>query len=366
MFPSIQDIRVNLVSAQQARIDVWSIDPETERDDLAVPLADCGTGIGQVLAILYVVLNSDFPRTILIDEPQSFLHPGAIRKLFDILKRYPHHQFIITTHSPTVVTATNPQTLLLLRREDSETKVETINVNETSDLRLFLSEIGARLSDVFGADNIFWVEGRNEEICFRRIVEDLLKMDLLGTEIIGVTQVGDFEGRHAKTVLEIHQRLCQGRGLLPPAVGFCFDQEGRSESDRADLTANSQGKIQFIPRRMYENYLLNPAAIAAVLNEADKNRDVPVTEREISDWIQMKGQGKPYLDGKRSGEWVKNVDAVKLLLDLFNELSEARVAFVKTNHGVKLTDWIIHNSPSDFQELADFLKPVLTQNLTKA
>jgi predicted ATP-dependent endonuclease of OLD family len=28
---------------------------------------------------------------ILIDEPQSFLHPGAVRKLFEILRNQPHN-----------------------------------------------------------------------------------------------------------------------------------------------------------------------------------------------------------------------------------------------------------------------------------
>ena len=58
---------------------------------------------------------ADFPQVILIDEPQSFLHPGAVRKLIEILRQHPQHQFIITTHSPTAVTAADPDVLLLLR-----------------------------------------------------------------------------------------------------------------------------------------------------------------------------------------------------------------------------------------------------------
>jgi predicted ATPase len=85
-----------------------------------MPLSECGTGIGQVLAMLYVVLTAEVPRTIIIDEPQSFLHPGAIRKLLDILKGYPQHQFIVSTHSSVVATASNPKTLLLLRKEGTE------------------------------------------------------------------------------------------------------------------------------------------------------------------------------------------------------------------------------------------------------
>jgi hypothetical protein len=191
-------------------------------------------------------------------------------------------------------------------------------------------------------------------------------MELLGTDIIGVKQVGDLEGRHANTVLEIYKRLCEGRGLLPPALGFCFDQEGRSELEQADLSANSNGLIRFIPRRMYENYLLNPKAIAAVLTNADRQRGSPVTEQDVNDWFEKKGQTKPYVDTKVHDDWAKTVNAAKVLNDLFNDLSETRVCFDKTNHGVKLTEWLIENEPSDLQELADFLKGILAANSAQA
>jgi hypothetical protein len=106
------------------RAMLWNVDPATERDDLAVPLSESGTGVGQVLAILYVVFASDYPRTIVIDEPQSFLHPGTVRKLFEILKSYPQHQYVITTHSPNAVTAADLNALFLVRKHGEQSVVE--------------------------------------------------------------------------------------------------------------------------------------------------------------------------------------------------------------------------------------------------
>src|SRR2546425_5487287 len=74
VFADIHQITITPVSNATVRINIWFVDPEAERADLAVPLSDCGTGISQVLAILYVVLTSDVPQTIVVDEPQSFLH----------------------------------------------------------------------------------------------------------------------------------------------------------------------------------------------------------------------------------------------------------------------------------------------------
>src|SRR5262249_44633842 len=144
--------------------------------------------------------------------------------------------------------------------------IEEANVKETQKLRSFLLEIGARLSDVFGADNILWVEGSTEEQCFPMILTMIAKHPLLGTAIIGVINTGDFDKRHTKLTVEVYSRLSKGQGLLPPAIGFIFDQEGRSETEQADLKRQSGGRVHFLPRRIYENYLLNAQAIAAVMS----------------------------------------------------------------------------------------------------
>lgn len=149
---------------------LWDLDPDTERDDLAVSLSESGTGVGQVLAILYVAFASASPRTIIIDEPQSFLHPGAVRKLFEILKGYPQHQYIVTTHSPNAVTAADPNALFLVRKEGEESVVEALDVSQAQDQSRFLREVGASLADVFGADEVLWVEGPTEEECFPLIL----------------------------------------------------------------------------------------------------------------------------------------------------------------------------------------------------
>ena len=103
VFPFIKDIRSVPIKDKRLEIKIWNVDPKTERDELTISLNHSGTGISQVLAMIYVVMNSDYPKTILIDEPQSFLHPSAIRKLMDIFKQYSYHQYIIATHSPIII-----------------------------------------------------------------------------------------------------------------------------------------------------------------------------------------------------------------------------------------------------------------------
>src|SRR5262249_28044974 len=64
----------SLADNDSVEIHVSSVDESVNRPDLSNPLSQCGTGVGQVLAILYVVLRTT-GNVIIIDEPNSFLHP---------------------------------------------------------------------------------------------------------------------------------------------------------------------------------------------------------------------------------------------------------------------------------------------------
>jgi hypothetical protein len=346
---------------------VWNIEPETEREDLAVSLSSCGTGIGQVLAILYVVMNSPEPRTIIIDEPQSFLHPGAAKKLIEILKQFPQHQYFIATHSPTIINAANPSKIIMLKYEDCETKVSAINAKEAREQRSLLAEVGVSLSDVFGADNILWVEGPTEQICFPLILEKVAKKSLLGTTILAVQDVGrlDNKSKNASLIFDIYDKLSGGSSLFPPAIGFLFDRETRSDNEEKDLQERSKKLVTLLPRRMYENYLLHSEAITAIINECDENREEKLTIEEVKEWIDKNKYELDYfpkdvkIQGISDNDWRCTVDGAKLIKELFAHFCETRLRFYKTTHSVKLTEWLIDNQPEQLLEIAGLLVNIL-------
>jgi hypothetical protein len=352
VFPQIKQVTVTPVGGGHVSIRVWSVDPQSERTDLAIPLSESGTGVSQVLAILYVVLTANYPKIIIIDEPQSFLHPGAVRILIDVLKGFPRHQYIIATHSPMVISSTEPQAIILVRKENSESTVEAIDVNERLELEITFSEVGTRLSDVFGADYILWVEGRTEEECFPLILSSRPEPPpIWGVKILGVVSTGDFEGKHSRTIFDIYRRLSRGKGIIPPALGFIFDREGRSEKDIRDIERESRGEVHFLPRKMFENYLLDPQAISEVMSSIKDFRDNPITKEEVSDWM-----GKHDSDKE---DWEVSVNGAKILSDLFNEFSETRFAYDKIVHGIALTKWLLLNKPNAFKDILDLLHDIL-------
>ena len=356
--------------SRELEILIWSQEAnENEREDLAFPLSEYGTGTGQVLAILYAVLASPEPRTIIIDEPQSYLHPGAAKKLIQILKEFPQHQYFIATHSAEIISAANPSTIVKLRYEDGQTQASAMNAKDIKEQRSLLAELGVSLSDVFGADSILWVEGPTEEQCFPLILSKLAPKLLTGTKIVSIKNTGDLLGKKAhftEVMFDLYKRISGGNNLYPPAVGFIFDKECLSDSDIEALERRKPHPLKFIKRRMYENYLLHPDAIAFVLNQEDKEQKQSLTGEEIREWLESNKLNKNYFSKTSTQKELsdsqsvdKNIDAAKLLDALFANFSEARVEFRKTKHSVMLTEWLLENNPDSFAELVLFLRGIL-------
>jgi len=362
----VRDIlpQVSLVSIEpdaegQQNILVWTDDAyRNGRADLAFPLNDSGTGIGQVLAIVYVVQQSRDPQVILIDEPQSFLHPGAARKLIEVLKRHPEHQYVIATHSPTIITAAHPETIILITHDGRESRIERLDSDNTDQLRRYLNEIGASLADVFGADGIIWVEGLTEEICFPMIIEAILNRPLMGNVVKGVIATGDLEGRHAERFFEIYNRLSGAQYLMPPAITFIFDDEGRTPPEKRALETLGKGRVRFTNTRMYENCLLDTKAITTVLNTTDGHQR-QVSEADVQTCIEESAQDQKYfnpLEISRGLDWIR---ANLLLKDLFWKLGT--LDYRKTKHSVELTRWLIDNRSEKLRSVAETIGEALSK-----
>ena len=376
ILPQVCQISIHNISGNKIEILIWPSEYGSERSDLAIPLNECGSGVGQVLAILYVVMTSDYPQTIVIDEPQSFLHPGAVRKLIEVLKQHPQHQYIMATHSPTVITASEPSTLLVLRTKENETSIETIDPSNEKHMEMYLGEIGARLADVFGADNILWVEGQTEEKCFPLILRRVAHRAMMGTEIIGVRKTGDFQGgskRDKEKILETYQTLSKAKTLLPKVIAFIFDSECLSLQEQQELRRLAPGLVHLLPHRMYENYLLDADAVAEVMNEIDgfrPNRPVSIDEvaalfsskRDERDPRDTSGKQLKYFckgTGVVPINWESTIDAAALLRDVFTELSETRIAYEKTKHSVAITECLIRRKPEVLNDFAEWIAGVI-------
>ncbi len=362
VFPSVKKVSVRPAASGAGNVEilVWQVDPALQRDDLAIPLARCGTGLGQALAMLYVAKTSDQARTIIIDEPGSFLHPGASRALIRILQQFPQHQYIVATHSPEIISELSNAPVTIVSWENSKSALQQFPHTTGRVASAALAEVGARLSDVFGFDNVLWVEGQSDAATLK-VLLDLLQKPQRRTAILPVRDTGAFRRRRIAEVIEIYRTLAMGHALLPPAALFLFDREDRTAREIEDLEREGEGKIRFLDRRMIENYLLNVEAISRVFNEVGRDNDLPPkSPEEVRCWIKL--NGARFVTGTAcaplDAEWVKRVDAAKLLNALFDDLSENRMTYRKATHTPRLAEVLFQIDRSATEAIVQIVSDV--------
>ncbi len=157
-------------------------------NDLYLPLNSLGGGDQEILILERQL--SDSAVIYGIEEPETHLHAEYQRQLLNKLKaKSKDSQMFITTHSPILIDRIDldNSTVWLVTKEKKATKIESVNFGNNQNLKDILSELGVRMSDVFFADSLLFVEGSTEKEIIPLIAEKL-KIDLnqRGIEIIAM------------------------------------------------------------------------------------------------------------------------------------------------------------------------------------
>lgn len=132
-------------------------DPEVmpkpeERRDFASILFD-GVNIGLLsdgtlrITEMLIALIRRTGSVVLIEEPETAVHPGLLSRLLDVFDSYSaDRQVVVSTHSPRVVDWCRPDELRLIERVDAHTAVRSLSATETTRVAAYLSDEGS-LSD---------------------------------------------------------------------------------------------------------------------------------------------------------------------------------------------------------------------------
>ena len=357
IFPSIREVSLSPLG-NQIGVYIWQNEAQESTADYAVLLQECGTGVAQVLSILYVAMTRS-NSVVVIDEPNSFLHPGAAKKLMNILRRYENNQYIISTHSPELIHIFAPDSLLYVSWHDGESYVERLDRRSLDSVEQILVDLGCELSDVFAADRVVWCEGPTEAKAFP-LLALAAGINITTTKFLQLRATGDFEGRKtdAEAVIALYGIMSRGSSLLPRECRFNLDREGRSEAEIEDLSRCAGGRVKFLPARTFENYLVDAEAISEVLANdyrSSANDESAPTRHAIQEWLDE--NTTRFIVGQPKAGWeLLQLDAPKLLNSLFSELTANCHVYRKIHHSAELSRWILINKPHLIDDLIAYIE----------
>jgi hypothetical protein len=146
--------------------------------------------------LLYMMAIASFPDTkiVLLEEPESHLHPELQRRLLNFFSEQDNKLFFITTHSNVFLDLTYVDSLFLVRRTEKGIEVE--NVKEKA---IIMSELGYLSSDNMHADILIITEGKTDIPVFEEFFKKSVMHRCYYTHDIkflnggGITNLPDFD-----------------------------------------------------------------------------------------------------------------------------------------------------------------------------
>jgi len=216
-------------------------------------LKDLGTGVEQILLTLVVGLTEAPPFTMVIEEPETNLHSAAQRALVGLLKAWSiDRQIVAATHSPVILDwSPGGERLWHVTRTPGVSKVEQVR----DDPSALLNSLGVRLSDVLSADRVLVLEGPSDEEVLGVWFPEVLR----NPNVALVRGGGGDNARHADRLAEW---LASVDRIGLRRVLYLCDRDELSPSVLKKLEDSKT--VGVLGRRELENYLLDPAAVAAV------------------------------------------------------------------------------------------------------
>jgi energy-coupling factor transporter ATP-binding protein EcfA2 len=184
------------------------------------PLEAVGGGVEQTLAIAIALIAEDPKCNLLIEEPETNLHPSSQRTLVrKIMELRQDRTIFITTHSPVILNEiARYEGVNVYRIWPNMAEGEKITPSQTtSNFRDALDGIGARPSDILQANCVVWVEGPTEAIVLRHLIElyypdryvEHTDMEFMFTGGSSIAHMGSEDGRLIDVL-----RMCRNAFLL--------------------------------------------------------------------------------------------------------------------------------------------------------
>lgn len=271
-----------------------------------INIANKGTGIQRLFMVSYFqylaeqTSENEKSYIFVIEEPETFLHPGAQRTLLDSLKRIAEvHQVIISTHSPVFASEIDNRNIIVATKINGESQYSQ---GEGVSADLLVNELGVRASDnIVNSKLLVFVEGSNDVKFWDRIYrlvhghtyeeDKILFVPGGGTELHNIAEMNLMSKLNRNFMVIVDK----------DAGAVDYEEKLHKQERLISVVEAKGGEVIVLRKREIENYY-SPHIVKEMLEE----RGVEIEEFEIGAYDDFPTIMKRRFEGQNVQMKLKN------------------------------------------------------------
>jgi len=251
--------------------------------DFVAEVGWMGHGLQMWLQIMWFLALSQRSETVILDEPDVYMHADLQRKLVRLLKNR-FRQVIIATHSVEIMSEVEADNILVIDKFNADSHF----INSLPDVQRVVNQIGSvhniQLARLWGARHFILVEGEDLNLLkyFQNILYGNAEVPL---DIVPSMAIGGWGGWNYVASSPMNLKNSKGAEI----VTYCIldrDYYAQEEIEKRFVEAKKANIQLYVWRKKeIENYLLVPTVIARAVN-IKMNKDV-ISEQKIEEVLDV-------------------------------------------------------------------------------
>jgi hypothetical protein len=269
-------LRVGPVQEDGAKLSMLVTD-----GDFAAEVAWMGHGLQMWLQTIWFIAKTERESTVVLDEPDVYMHPDLQRKVYRIIKAR-FAQSIIATHSVEIMAETDPSDILVINNKRRRSEY----ANTEPAVQVLVDRLGGihnvHLARLWNAKKVLLFEGK--DIAFMKTFHARLYPEAeMPLDAIPNLSIGGWGGwQHA-----IGSNMALKNAVGDNIATYCiFDSDYHTDAEKEERYRQARDRginLHIWKQKEIENYLLAPAVIARVIKQRTKMP--PPTPEAIEEFL---------------------------------------------------------------------------------
>ncbi|MDJ0449141.1 ATP-binding protein [Methylocystis sp. JR02] len=257
-----------------------------EENRMPRELSWAGFGFQVWLQLLTHLIGARDATTLIVDEPEIYLHPDLQHRLFSLLRKS-GKQVILATHSVEIINEAEHDDVVLINRARRSAK----RISDIDGLQDALFSIGSaqniHLSKLSRGKKILFLEGQEFKLIKRFAAR--VRLEQLANDIdLTVVPLGGFTQRQKiQDSAWIFEKVLRAE----ISIAALLDRDYRCNEEVDELVSNMRTTVKcfhILGAKEIENYLLVPDAIRKAVNERLRERAESTADSTVTDETVIK------------------------------------------------------------------------------